>query len=166
MPVSTFDTLPLELQERSKAAERQRVKCELLRRERDARAATERGALNNDWVGISGQRLGDVAEQARRFVLEQAPPRDEPPSSPDPAAVRGEVSVQHEQTRKVFALRQAKGLKYLDEKEPHCRVITRAVVARASAEELAEMVRKRLERLGVQVPKHLRPSTLQVRKYL
>ncbi|KAG8466580.1 hypothetical protein KFE25_007959 [Diacronema lutheri] len=165
MPVAFFDTLPLELQLRSKVAERQSAEVEALRRARDACEPAERAALDGDWIGIGG-KLGDAAEQARRAVLEQSPPADGTQAAVDAATLRAEVSAQHAQTRHVFETRKGKGLRHLDARQPHCRIIAPVVIARATPEELAEMVRKRLDRLGSSIPKRSHPSTRQAERRL
>lgn len=159
MPVSFFDTLPLELQERFRLAERQRQEVEAQRKARDARTPDELAALDSDWIGI-GSTLGSAAEEARRLVLTQSPFTEVAQVTADPAAIRAEVIAQHKQTHTVAETRREKDLKHFEPREePHCRVLVAAVVARATPAELDALVRKRLERLGASVPKHLRPST-------
>jgi tetratricopeptide (TPR) repeat protein len=165
MPVSFFDTLPIELQQRSKAADRQREECEAILKAYEARAGAEQAALDADWIGI-GSQLGERAEAARRTVLEQANNAETVTPAIDATALRAEISSQHAQARSVFELRKELGLKHMDPREPHCRVIQPAVITRLTPAELADLVRTRLERLGASVPKHLRPSTRQGERQL
>lgn len=158
MPVSFFDTLPFELQQRSRLADRQLEEVEAQREARDARAPAEREALEDDWIGI-GSKLGEAAEEARLRVLGQAPPADAAAQPIEPSAMRAEVRAQHAQARAVFEARRDAGLRHFGAQPAHCRVVEPVAIARATPAELAAMVRKRLERLGGSFPKHLRPST-------
>lgn len=158
MPVSFFDTLPLELQQRHKAYERGREEVEALRKQRDERRPRQLEALEDDWVGI-GSKLPSEAEAARQGVLSQAEPSKPPPVVITPADARRDVRDQHRMTKELHALRKRRNLKHMEAREPHCRIVKPAVIARSTPEELAQIVRKRLERLGASIPASLRPST-------
>mmetsp|Transcript_1423 Transcript_1423/g.4122 ORF Transcript_1423/g.4122 Transcript_1423/m.4122 type:complete len:392 (+) Transcript_1423:23-1198(+) len=165
MPVSFFDTLPLELQQRHLAAERRQEQVDAERKMRDQRLPREIEALEADWVGI-GSKLGDEVEEARAFVLNQQDLSEGQDSVAAAAAVHDEVVSQHMQTKNVFATRKELDLKHMDARDPHMRLIKPIVIARTTPEELAEIVRKRLEKLGASIPAHKRPSTRRAERAL
>lgn len=160
MGLSFFDTLPQALKDRHvAAAERQRAA--LHRKAVSDSCAPERAAaLDEDW--LSHARRAEA--RARHIVEDQseagiwADGRREMAAQPAAEAFDRVVS-QARETKRVHQARRDLGLKHMPARPPFGQTMTPVHVKHATAEELAELVRARLERIGARVPQHLRPTS-------